>query len=143
MASIFPEVMSPGGCVTGLGDSLRARTNGVCSSSQGLICLGSGKKYPSAIQEYRKCGFDPWVGKTPPGEGNDNPLQYSCLENPMDRGAWQATVHGVARIRHDLATKSQPAPLPRACMGVGGSGNQCCPQLGTSTQDSLGSRSRS
>ena len=29
-----------------------------------------------------------------PGEGNGNPLQYSCLENPMDRGAWQATVHG-------------------------------------------------
>ena len=31
------------------------------------------------------------------GEGNGNPLHYSCLENPMDRGAWQATVHGVAR----------------------------------------------
>jgi len=31
------------------------------------------------------------------GEGNGNPLQYSCLENPMDRGAWQATVHGVAK----------------------------------------------
>ena len=31
-----------------------------------------------------------------PGEGNGNPLQYSCLENPMDRGAWQDTVHGVA-----------------------------------------------
>ena len=31
-----------------------------------------------------------------PGEGNGNPLQYSCLENPTDRGAWQATVHGVA-----------------------------------------------
>ena len=31
-----------------------------------------------------------------PGEGNGNPLQYSCLENPMDRGAWWATVHGVA-----------------------------------------------
>ena len=30
------------------------------------------------------------------GEGNGNPLQYSCLENPMDRGAWQAVVHGVA-----------------------------------------------
>ena len=30
-----------------------------------------------------------------PGEGNGNPLQYSCLENPMDRGSWQATVHGV------------------------------------------------
>ena len=32
----------------------------------------------------------------PPGEENDNPLQYSCLENSMDRGGWQATVHGVA-----------------------------------------------
>ena len=32
-----------------------------------------------------------------PGAGNGNPLQYSCLENPMDRGAWQATVHGVAK----------------------------------------------
>jgi len=32
--------------------------------------------------------------RRPPGEGNGNPLQYSCLENPMDRGAWQATVHG-------------------------------------------------
>ena len=34
-----------------------------------------------------------------PGEGNGNPLQYSCLENPMDRGAWRATVHGVAMSR--------------------------------------------
>ena len=40
-----------------------------------------------------------------PGEGNGNPLQYSCLENPMDRRAWQATVHGVARVGHDLGTK--------------------------------------
>ena len=32
-----------------------------------------------------------------PGEGNGNPLRYSCLGNPMDRGAWQATVHGVAK----------------------------------------------
>jgi len=36
-----------------------------------------------------------------PGEGNGNPLQYSCLGNPMDRGAWWATVHGVARVRHE------------------------------------------
>ena len=41
-----------------------------------------------------------------PGEGNGNPLQYSFLENPMDRGAWSATVHGGhKRVRHDLATK--------------------------------------
>ena len=39
------------------------------------------------------------------GEGNGNPLQYPCLENPMDRGAWQATVHGVARVGHDLVKK--------------------------------------
>ena len=35
------------------------------------------------------------------GEGNDTPLQYFCLENPMDGGAWWAVVHGVARVRHD------------------------------------------
>ena len=40
-----------------------------------------------------------------PGEGNGNQLQYSCLENPMDTGAWQATVYGVTRVGHYLATK--------------------------------------
>ena len=41
-------------------------------------------------------GLIPGVGRSP-GEGNDNPLQYSCLENPMVRGAWFATVHVVAK----------------------------------------------
>ena len=41
-------------------------------------------------------GSIPGLGRSP-GEGNGNPLQYSCLENPMDRGAWRATVHGVAK----------------------------------------------
>ena len=36
-----------------------------------------------------------------PGEGNGSSLQHSCLGNPMDRGAWQVTVHWVARVRHD------------------------------------------
>ena len=40
-----------------------------------------------------------------PGGGNDNPLQYSCLGNSMDRGTWQATAHGLQRARHDLVTK--------------------------------------
>ena len=40
-----------------------------------------------------------------PGEGNGNPLQYSCLGNPMGRGAWQAPVQGVTRVRQDIATK--------------------------------------
>ena len=42
-----------------------------------------------------------------PGVGNGNPLQYSCLENTMDRGAGQATVHRVAKVRHDRAFKPQ------------------------------------
>ena len=50
------------------------------------------------------------MGLTPslrrsPGEGNGNLLQYSCLGNPMDRGAWWAIVHGVTRVGHDLVTK--------------------------------------
>ena len=49
-------------------------------------------------------GLIPGSGRSP-GEGNGSPLQYFCLENPMDRGAWQATVCEVARVRHDLAIK--------------------------------------
>ena len=44
----------------------------------------------------KTCGFDPWVGRSPRG-GHGNPLQYSCLENPMDRGTWWAIVHRVAQ----------------------------------------------
>ena len=42
-----------------------------------------------------------------PEKGHSNPLQYSCLGNPTDRGAWWAIVHGAARVRHELATKQQ------------------------------------
>ena len=54
-------------------------------------------------------GLIPGLGRSP-GEGNGNLLQYSCLENPMDREAWQAQVHGVKRVWHDLATKPPPSP---------------------------------
>ena len=47
-------------------------------------------------------GSIPGSGRSP-GEGNGNPLQYSCLENPMDRGAWWATVHGVAKLQTRLS----------------------------------------
>ena len=71
----------------------------------------------------------PRLGRSP-GEGNGNPSQYSCLENPMDRGAWQATVHGVARAGHDLATK----PAPHSSRGQNSkmsccSVTQSCPTL--------------
>ena len=49
----------------------------------------------------------PGSGRSP-GVGNGSPLQYSCLENPKDRGVWQATAYGVARVGHDLASKPPP-----------------------------------
>ena len=48
-------------------------------------------------------GLIPGSGRSP-GEGNGNSLQYSCLENPMDRGAWWATVHGVAKSQTQLSS---------------------------------------
>ena len=48
-------------------------------------------------------GLVPGLGRSP-GGGNGNPLQYSCLGNPMDRGVWQATVHGVTKIPTQLST---------------------------------------
>ena len=60
------------------------------------------------LANARDMGLIPGPGR-PPGEGNDNPLQYSCLENPMDREAWWATVYEVTRVRHDLTTKPPPA----------------------------------
>ena len=60
---------------------------------------GSTRRRPCL--QCRRHKFDPWVGKIP-GGGPGNPLQYSCLENPMDRGAWWVTVHGVTKSRTGL-----------------------------------------
>ena len=49
---------------------------------------------PASAGDTRDMGSIPGLGRSP-GEGNSNPLQYSYLENPMDRGAWRATVHGL------------------------------------------------
>ena len=54
------------------------------------------KNLPTNAGDIRDVGSIPGSGRSP-GKGNGNPLQYSCLENPMDRGAWWATVHGVAK----------------------------------------------
>ena len=62
----------------------------------------SGKEFAC---RYRRHGFDPWVGKIPLEKKNDSPFQYSCLGNPMDRGAWEATVHGVMKSWTDLVSK--------------------------------------
>ena len=54
------------------------------------------KSLPANAGDTRDAGSTPGSGRSP-GGGNDNPLQYSCLENPTDRGAWRATVHGVTK----------------------------------------------
>ena len=60
------------------------------------------KNLPMNAGDTRDVGLIPGSGRSP-GEGNDNPLQDSCLENPMDRGAWWAAVHGVAKSRTRLS----------------------------------------
>ena len=60
---------------------------------------GSASKNLPAVQETQVCCLDL---EDPPGEGNGNPLQYSCLESSMDREAWQAIVHGVAKSQTRL-----------------------------------------
>ena len=53
------------------------------------------------MQETKRRGLHPWVGKIP-GGGLGNPSQYSCVENPMDREAWRAAVHGVTQSQTRL-----------------------------------------
>ena len=54
------------------------------------------KNPPANAGDIRDVGSNLRVGRSPAG-GHGNPLQYSCLENPMDRGAWRASVHGVTK----------------------------------------------
>ena len=54
------------------------------------------KNLPANARDVRDMGSTPGLGRSPEG-GHSNPLQYSYLENPVDRGAWQATVHSVAK----------------------------------------------
>ena len=68
----------------------------------------------SSVSKVSACnagnlGLIPGLGRSP-GEGHGNLLQDSCLENPMGRGAWQATVPGVARVGHDLVIKLPQPP---------------------------------
>ena len=83
------------------------------------------KNLPANAGDSRDGGLILGLGKSP-GVGNGNPCQYSCLENPINRGAWWATVHGVARAEHDwmkgvcydcLIMRS--LALGPACLGLG------------------------
>ena len=67
------------------------------------LAFPGGSDGKASVYNVRDLGSIPGLGRLP-GEGNGNPLQYSCLENPMDGGAWvQATIHGVAKSRERLS----------------------------------------
>ena len=66
------------------------------------LSLPGGSEVKASVLQCRRPGFDPWVGKIP-WRRKCNPLQYSCLENPMEGGAWWATVHGVAKSQSQLS----------------------------------------
>ena len=83
---LFPQVLS----------SVQNRAWWVWRNCLRIVCL-----------QCRRLGSIPGSGRSP-GEGNGNPLQYSCLENSLDRGAWQVTVHEVTSVGHNLATKPPP-----------------------------------
>ena len=92
------------------------------------------KNLPANTGDIRDTGSIPGSGRYP-GGGLHNPLQYSCLENPMDRGAWQATVHGVAKSRTGLkqiSTKEIPdslVTLPLCAAATAAKSLQSCPTL--------------
>ena len=65
------------------------------------------KNLPASAGDIRDVGSIPGLGRSP-GEGNGNPLQYSCQDNRVDRGAWWVKVHGIVKVGHDLATKPPP-----------------------------------
>ena len=72
----------------------------ICESSQVALMA---KTLPANAGDTRDVGLIPGSGRSP-GVGSGNPLQYSCLENPMDRGTWWDTVHGVAKEPTPLGT---------------------------------------
>ena len=63
-----------------------------------------GKESACSAGDAEDSGSIPGSGRFTEG-GHGNPLKYSCLENPMDKGAWQATVYGVTRVGYDLVTE--------------------------------------
>ena len=64
------------------------------------------KNLPANAGDARDAGLIPGLGRSA-GGGHGNPLQYSCLENPMNRGAWQATVHGITKTQTGLSGSAQ------------------------------------
>ena len=82
----------------------------MCVHYKGLLRCLNGKNPPANVEDARDVDLICGLGRSP-GEGNGHPLQCSCLENSMDRGAWQATVHGITKSRTQLKRLSTHAIL--------------------------------
>ena len=102
-------------------DSFKQSQMFPCGSSYKIYDL---KEPGGAVVKESNCrvggtgdmGSIPGLGRSP-GERNGNPLQYSCLGSPMDRGAWWATVHGVAESRTQLSTEYMCIPQGSSLCG--------------------------
>ena len=75
------------------------------------------KEFACQFRRHKRLGVDPWVGNIP-CRWNGNPLQYSCLENPMDRGTWWAAVHGVAKSWTWLSTNAHLSVCLSVCLSI-------------------------
>ena len=73
---------------------------------QGALGFPGGSVVKNLPANSGATGLIPGPGRSS-GEGNGNPLWYSCLENSTDKGAWQTTVHGLQRVGHDLLAEQQ------------------------------------
>ena len=76
--------------------------------AMGFLGGANGKEPLANAGDIRGVGLIPGLRRSPKG-GHGNPLQYSCLENPMDRGAWSATVHGVTEL--DITEETEHAHM--------------------------------
>ena len=99
------EVVAGGACWMvqhkGSMSSVGLKSFDISPCSLGFLCSSMGKESACNAGDL---GLIPRSERSP-GERNGNSLQYSCLENPMDRGAWWGTVHEVTRVGHDLVTR--------------------------------------
>ena len=88
------------------------------------------KNLPANARDLREVGSVSGSGRSP-GGGHGNPLQYSCLENPMERGAWWATAHGVTKIRTRLSNCAWKHTRPKSALQIHGrlSRGYCLPQM--------------
>ena len=111
--------------IPGLGNSLEERIGYQLQDSWWL----SGKASTCNAGDAEHTGSIPVLERSP-GGGNGNLLQYSCLENPMDRGAWRATVHGVTKSRTQLSMQARKLRGKRKTQNYQiGSVAQSCPTV--------------